>query len=199
MDRVIDRVTHRIVGSACALALTVGPAAADAVPSKKDRERAAKTSSHPAPPAARTKPAPQNNLYNQWTHEWLAVEVNKPVPQESIDRFFRDHFTNERTRFDAKLVSALVRAAVRFRADTVFIVSSFRHPKYNLMLRKKGRQVARDSEHTKGNAVDFFLPRIPIRVLHAWARQQRLGGVGIYLDSGFVHIDIGKIRYWSGE
>ncbi|MGE3548138.1 MAG: YcbK family protein, partial [Kofleriaceae bacterium] len=63
----------------------------------------------------------------------------------------------------------------------------------------KGRQVARDSQHTHGNAVDFFLPTVPIHSLHAWAKQQRLGGVGIYLGSGFIHMDTGAIRYWSGE
>jgi uncharacterized protein YcbK (DUF882 family) len=68
-----------------------------------------------------------------------------------------------------------------------------------LILRKKGHQVARDSQHTLGHAIDFFLPDVPTRDLHAWAKAQKLGGVGIYLESGFVHMDTGPVRYWSGD
>ena len=86
-----------------------------------------------------------------------------------------------------------------FHSDVVDVVSGFRHPKYNLMLRKKGHQVARDSQHTHGNAIDFFLPHVPAGQLAAWARAQKLGGVGYYPDSGFVHMDTGPVRTWSGE
>ena len=79
------------------------------------------------------------------------------------------------------------------------MVSGFRHPKFNLILRKKGHQVARDSQHTHGNACDFFIPHIPTRALQAWAKDQKIGGVGRYLDSGFVHMDTGPIRFWSGD
>src|SRR5687768_18307985 len=53
------------------------------------------------------------------------------------------------------LFRSVVMAAQQFKSDFVAVVSGFRHPKYNLMLRKKGRQVARDSQHTHGNAVDL--------------------------------------------
>jgi uncharacterized protein YcbK (DUF882 family) len=92
-----------------------------------------------------------------------------------------------------------IAAAKNFRSDIVIVVSAFRHPKYNLILRKKGHQVARDSQHTHGDAIDFYVPRVPTLALHAWAKNQRLGGVGLYLGSGFVHMDTGKVRYWSGE
>ena len=98
-----------------------------------------------------------------------------------------------------KLVALTVAAAVNFHSDVVNVVSGFRHPKYNLILRKKGHQVARDSQHSHGNAIDFSLPRVPIGALHAWAKAQKLGGVGLYLDSGFVHMDVGPVRSWSGE
>jgi len=184
------------------LGLGAATAAADpaAKPeSKKDREWATKSLHHGAPPEAGTKPAPLLNVYNEHLHEWLPVDPHDPPTQGTLDHVLRDHFTNQATKVDARLLDILVAAAAKFRGDTVFVVSGFRHPKYNLMLRKKGHQVARDSQHTHGNAVDFYLPRVPTMVLHAWAKQQKLGGVGLYLDSGFVHMDFGKIRYWSGE
>jgi uncharacterized protein YcbK (DUF882 family) len=97
------------------------------------------------------------------------------------------------------LIPMVVAAAIKFRSDTAIVVSAFRHPKYNLMLRKKGRQVARDSQHTHGTAIDFYIPRVPTMILHAWAKEQAAGGVGLYLESGFVHMDTGNVRYWAGD
>lgn len=164
---------------------------------KKDLAAKAKSSSHGAVPAAGTKPVPLVNLFNEHTHEWLAVDP-KHLPAES-NHFLRDHYTNQAMQMEPKLVPIVVAAAQHFKQDTVHIVSAFRHPKFNLILRKKGHQVARDSQHTHGNAIDFFLPNVTTPQLHAWAKSQKLGGVGLYLDSGFVHMDTGPIRYWSGD
>jgi uncharacterized protein YcbK (DUF882 family) len=179
-----------------ALALLLVASVATAAP-KKDLERTHKSTHHPAPPVPGTKPAVLVNLYNEHTHEWLAVDPTQPPP--NVDHFLRDHFTNKQTAMDPHLVPIVLAAAASFHVDTVYVVSGFRHPKFNLMLRKKGHQVARDSQHTHGNAIDFYLPNVTTLQLHAWAKAQRLGGVGLYLQSGFVHMDVGPIRYWSGD
>jgi len=176
-----------------------GEAEAGAARPKKDRERAGKAPRKLAPPRPGTRPARLVNLYNSWTREWLAVLPGEPVPRATLDRFLRDHYTNDPSAMEPKLIDIVIGAVRHFRADTAIVVSAFRHPKYNLILRKKGHQVARDSNHTKGNAVDFYLPKIDTMRLHAWARRQQLGGVGLYLASGFVHMDTGPIRFWSGE
>jgi hypothetical protein len=166
---------------------------------KKDRERAGKAIHKRALPVAGKKPAKLVNLYNTWTHEWLAVEPGVAPKPATVDRFLRDHFTNKPDTMEPKLLAILMSAATSFGSDQVMVVSAFRHPKYNLILRKKGHQVARDSQHTHGNAVDFYIPRVTTAALHTWAKAQALGGVGLYLDSGFIHMDTGKIRFWSGE
>jgi uncharacterized protein YcbK (DUF882 family) len=166
---------------------------------KKDRERAQRSTKHGRPPAPGTKPGKLVNLYNQWTHDWLAVDPGQLPSLDQVNRFLRDHFTNEATTMDAKLIGAVIAAARDFKSDVVNVVSGFRHPKYNLMLRKKGRQVARDSQHTHGTAVDFRIPRVPVRKLEQWAKAQKLGGVGVYTSSGFIHMDTGPIRSWSAE
>jgi uncharacterized protein YcbK (DUF882 family) len=175
------------------------PAALDAAVAKKQRALQAKSLQHRPPPAPGAKPARLINLYNLWTKEWLAVDAAALPAPATIDRFLRDHFTNRPAAMNPKLIAMMVAAAVGFRSDVVNIVSAFRHPKYNLILRKKGHQVARDSQHSHGNAIDFSLPGVPIGALHAWAKAQKLGGVGLYLDSGFVHMDVGPPRSWSGE
>ena len=48
-------------------------------------------------------------------------------------------------------------------------------------------------------AIDFAIPSVPPQALETWARAQKLGGVGFYPESGFVHMDTGPIRTWSGE
>jgi uncharacterized protein YcbK (DUF882 family) len=174
-------------------------ATVDAAVPKKQRDLQAKSLQHRPPPVPGTRPGRLVNLYNLWTKEWLAIDAAALPAPATIDRFLRDHFTNRAAAMNPKLVAMLVAAAVNFRSDVVNVVSGFRHPKYNLILRKKGHQVARDSQHSHGNAIDFSLPRVPVGALHAWARAQKLGGVGLYLDSGFVHMDVGPLRSWSGE
>jgi uncharacterized protein YcbK (DUF882 family) len=179
-----------------------GRAGAEPYVAKKDRAAAAKSIRHAAPPApgaAGAHPARLINLYNAWTREWLAIDAAAPPPAATVDRFLRCHFTNQSTPMEPRLVGFLLAAAVSFHSDVVQIVSGFRHPKYNLVLRKKGHQVARDSQHSRGNAIDFFVPGVAAPALQAWARAQKAGGVGFYPDSGFVHMDTGPIRSWSGE
>lgn len=166
---------------------------------KKERLAQAKSTRHAAPPAPGTRPGKLINLHNFWTKEWLAIEVGSRPPSATVDHFLRDHFTNQATAMEPRLVDIVLAAAASFQSDTVEVVSGFRHPKYNLILRKKGHQVARDSQHTHGNAIDFTIPNATVQALEAWARAQKLGGVGLYPESGFVHMDTGRIRTWSGE
>jgi len=56
---------------------------------------------------------------------------------------------------DPELAEVLVSAARRFHAQRIDVVSGYRSPKYNLMLRKKGHQVARESQHTKATPSTF--------------------------------------------
>ena len=186
----------RVIRVAILVALTT---VATAEPAKKHRARAAKSTAHRAPTKPGTRAARLINLYNGWTDEWLALEPGEKLAQSTIDRFLRDHYTNAPGKMDPKLPEILLAAADHFKTDRVIVVSGFRHPKYNLLLRKKGHQVARDSHHTQGDAVDFNLPRVTTEALHAWAKDQKIGGVGLYLQSGFIHMDTGPVRSWSGE
>jgi uncharacterized protein YcbK (DUF882 family) len=174
--------------------------------SKKDQyllakqAAAAKKPSKARRPAVGKPPAKLINLYNTWTDEWLAVDAVRPrLAAGVVDAFLRCHFTNEPTDMAQRLLDTVVAAAKHFNVTSVHVVSGFRHPKYNLMLRKKGRQVARDSQHTLGNAIDFWLPGVAVKDLHAWAKSKAMGGVGLYTGSGFVHMDTGPIRYWNGQ
>lgn len=141
---------------------------------------------------------PVVSLHNLWTGEVLPLR-RAPVQPERWSHFLRCHHTNQRIEVDGRLLELLRSAAARFRASVVHIISGFRAPKYNLMLRKKGRQVARDSQHTHGHAIDFRLPGVQLAALRRFVLAERLGGVGYYPRSEFVHADTGPVRTWVAE
>lgn len=149
------------------------------------------------------QPEPVINIYNTWTQEFLAVsgdpKSTETPPRVCVDEFLRCHFANQPTEMDPRLLQALLKAARHFKSQRIDIVSGFRSPKFNLILRKKGHEVARQSQHTLGHAVDFRLRGVATTALHKWARSLRMGGVGFYPNSAFVHIDVGPVRYWTGR
>jgi hypothetical protein len=149
-------------------------------------------------PGARVEPV--TTLYNVWTHEALPILPGQGQATESrFHQFLRDHFTNQATRMDTRLFDLLARVAGRFSARRIEVVSGYRSPKYNLMLRKKGHQVARHSQHMEGNAVDFRVRGVATRQVLHFVRSLHMGGVGFYPHSQFVHGDTGPVRYWTGS
>jgi uncharacterized protein YcbK (DUF882 family) len=149
-------------------------------------------------PSVGERVQPLATLHNQWTRELMTFIPGQPY----LDRFrtfLRDHFTNQATRMDPELAQVLVSAARHFHAQRIDVVSGYRSPKYNLILRKKGHQVARESQHTQGNAVDFRIRGVPTEKLLGFVRSLHLGGVGFYPHAHFVHSDTGPVRYWQGS
>jgi hypothetical protein len=156
----------------------------------------------PAVAAAPVKPGatvhPITTLFNMWTHEALPLVAGQPV-DDRFHPFLRDHYTNQATHMDVRLIDVLAQVARKFRAARIEVVSGYRSPKYNLMLRKKGHQVARSSQHMEGHAVDFRVRGVPTPVLLRYVRSLHRGGVGFYPHSQFVHSDTGPIRFWKGS
>ncbi len=84
--------------------------------------------------------------------------------------------------------------------DYIHIVSAYRSPTTNNMLRNRSRStgVAKKSQHMLGKAMDFYVPGVKLSTLRALAMQMQVGGVGYYPTSGspFVHLDVGNVRAW---
>jgi hypothetical protein len=144
---------------------------------------------------------PVTTLFNVWTREALPLLPGQTPAAlgRRFCMFLRDHFTNQPTDMDTRLIGVLQRVAGKFDAKRIEVVSGYRSPKYNLMLRKKGHQVARHSQHMEGNAVDFRIRGIATKQVLHYVKSLRLGGVGYYPSSQFVHSDTGPIRYWTGS
>ena len=194
-----------------ALVATAPMARADDVPAFTPKKDAYLASKAREPPGTRRRraavvpgkpPPPVVSIFNTWTHEWLVLDRDgkQPLPPPAlVDRFLRCHFTDQHTGMRKELIATLRDAARHFSARRIDIISGYRSPKYNLMLRKKGHEVAKDSQHTHGQAVDFRIPGVGVLELDQWARDRRTGGVGLYLDSKFIHVDVGPVRRWNGS
>lgn len=139
-------------------------------------------------------------LYARHLHTLEVMPLRGPVAldEAAIGRFFRCRWTDEPAGHPPALVAGMLAVAEHFGARQIHIVSGFRHPKFNLMLAKKGREVARDSQHTRSQALDFSLPGVDAMKLYKHVLKRWKGGVGYYAASGFVHMDTGKRRTWRG-
>jgi uncharacterized protein YcbK (DUF882 family) len=116
-----------------------------------------------------------------------------------INHYLRDWRSQEQTTMDRHLFDILweVYRDVDGKKP-IQIISSYRSPATNAMLRRRSSGVARFSQHMLGYAMDFYIPEVPLEhVRFAGLRLQR-GGVGFYPTSGspFVHLDTGSIRHW---
>jgi hypothetical protein len=168
----------------------------DAIATRRIARKARGAEAAESRPGVRVEPV--TTLYNVWTREALPI-MPGDSPQGRFHSFLRDHYTNQTTHMDERLLDVLTRVAGKFAAKRIEVVSGYRSPKYNLMLRKKGHQVARHSQHMEGNAVDFRIRGVATRNVLHYVRSLHAGGVGFYPHSQFVHTDTGRIRYWHGS
>ncbi|NHT77163.1 uncharacterized protein YcbK (DUF882 family) [Rhizobium sp. PP-F2F-G38] len=118
-----------------------------------------------------------------------------------INRLLRDWRRNEPARMDPRLLDLVWDVYERSGAKShINIVSAYRSPATNSMLRGRSRStgVAKNSQHTLGKAMDFFIPGVSLAKLRSIAMQLQAGGVGYYPTSGspFVHLDVGNVRAW---
>ncbi|TSE02357.1 DUF882 domain-containing protein, partial [Mesorhizobium intechi] len=120
---------------------------------------------------------------------------------KKINFMLRDWRRNEPTRMDPRLLD-LVWQAYRASGSSgyIHVVSAYRSPATNAMLRSRSKGVARESQHMVGRAMDFFLPDVPLKKLRDIGLRMQGGGVGFYPTSGspFIHMDVGNVRHWPG-
>jgi uncharacterized protein YcbK (DUF882 family) len=116
---------------------------------------------------------------------------------KKLNRFLRDWRNDEETRMDPRLFDILweVHRTVNAK-EPINVVSSYRSPKTNSMLRRRSRGVARFSQHMLGKAIDFRIPNVAAEELRIAGLKLQHGGVGFYPGSGFVHLDVGNVRHW---
>lgn len=121
-----------------------------------------------------------------------------PGAFRKINRVLRDHRTGDIHPIDPELIDILSQVQKDCRCGTYLdILSGYRSPKTNNMLRRNTKGVAKQSYHLKGQAADIRVPGSSTKKVRNTARALRVGGVGYYPRSGFVHVDTGDVRTWT--
>jgi hypothetical protein len=149
-------------------------------------------------PAAGTREVPWVHLVNLYTGDALPV-FGEAVSGSSFARLLRCRATGDVRPIDPALAGTILGAAERLRADVVEVLSGYRSEKFNEQLRKKGHEVASESFHRRGQAVDWRLRGVPLERLVAYLARRHDGGLGVYRRSDFVHTDVGPKREWRGR
>jgi uncharacterized protein YcbK (DUF882 family) len=142
-------------------------------------------------------------LFNAHTEEFANITywsggdyISKAL--DEINHIFRDHYDGSIKPIDKRLLDLLFFTREKLESSEPFhLVSGYRSPKTNAILRKKNRSVAKRSLHMDGMAADIRLPGQRLRDLRRAARSFKAGGVGYYPHSRFVHVDVGEVRYWN--
>jgi uncharacterized protein YcbK (DUF882 family) len=145
------------------------------------------------------------SIYHVHTKESLTITYKKngryiPSALEKINFVLRDWRRNETIPIDPKTIDLMweLHADLDSQAP-IHIICGYRSAITNGMLKKIGRNVAKQSMHIRGKAIDLYFPDVPVAKLRGSAIVRQIGGVGYYPrsgTSGFVHLDSGKVRYW---
>lgn len=144
------------------------------------------------------------SLYYVHTKESLTVTFRRNgaydrAALKQLNWFLRDWRREEPTNMDPRLFDLLWEVYRELGSrETIHVLSAYRAPATNAMLRRRSSRVAEHSQHMLGKAIDFYLPDVPSsRVREVGIRLQR-GGVGYYPSSynPFVHLDVGSVRAW---
>ena len=118
---------------------------------------------------------------------------------EQLNWLLRDWRENEATKMDPRLFDTVWEAQRSLGSTAPLrIVSAYRSPRTNGMLRSRSSGVAEHSQHMLGKAMDFFMTDASVDDLRAAGMRLQRGGVGWYPRSGspFVHLDVGSVRAW---
>lgn len=156
----------------------------------------------PLPALARPSATRELSFYHTHTSEKLSVvyaENGRYVPQalNEINYLLRDFRSGDVHSIDPRLLDLLHGVRERTGASGHFeVISGFRSPTTNEMLRHQSSGVAQNSMHLKGQAIDVRLTGAETRNLRRAAVSMAQGGVGYYPESDFVHLDTGRVRTW---
>ncbi|MBM3562104.1 MAG: DUF882 domain-containing protein [Alphaproteobacteria bacterium] len=145
------------------------------------------------------------NLYHAHTHESISAtylvngQYDSNVLQQ-LNWFLRDWRRDEPTNMDPRLFDVVWETyrSAGVGDQVVNVVSAYRSPETNAMLRARSRAVAKYSQHMLGKAMDTTIPGMPMSQIREIGMRMQRGGVGYYPTAGtpFVHLDVGNVRHW---
>ncbi|MDU8925202.1 YcbK family protein [Pasteurellaceae bacterium LIM206] len=145
-------------------------------------------------------------LKNINTGEQFVSEFNEkigfsPVTLKKLDWLLRDRRTDQVRRMDPNLFLKLynIQGRLGLRNTEIQIICGYRSAATNAAMRRRSREVANNSYHIKGKAIDFRINSVALFRVKNAAERLNNGGVGYYPYSNFVHVDTGPVRTWAGS
>ncbi|MCI5060049.1 MAG: DUF882 domain-containing protein [Alphaproteobacteria bacterium] len=121
-----------------------------------------------------------------------------PDAFDQINTVMRDFRTDQRYPMDPRVLDIIYSVQRMSNPNKPLeIISGYRSPGTNKMLRNTSSGVAKKSLHMKGQAIDFRMKDFSTKRLRDIAKNLRAGGVGYYSKSDFVHVDTGDVRSWG--
>ena len=128
---------------------------------------------------------------------WIEGEYIGEALHE-VNRFMRDWRTSQSIDMDTRTIDIMAASLRLMDTDEPYMMlSGYRSPQTNAMLRSQSRGVAKNSLHMKGQAADLRIQGRSTTQMARAARSCRAGGVGQYSGSNFVHMDCGVVRSWG--
>ncbi|MCR9109800.1 DUF882 domain-containing protein [Marivita sp. XM-24bin2] len=128
---------------------------------------------------------------------WIEGDYIKDAVKE-IHHFMRDWRTNDVKSIDLRTIDIMAAAHNMMDvSEPYMLLSGYRSPKTNAMLRSRSSGVAKNSLHLKGQAADLRLNSRSVNQIARAAAACKAGGVGRYSGSNFVHMDCGPVRSWG--
>lgn len=128
---------------------------------------------------------------------WVEGEYIPEVLDE-LNHFMRDWRTGDVRVMDARTIDIMAAAhSLMDVSEPYMLLSGYRCPATNAMLRSRSSGVARNSLHLKGQAADLRLKSRSVSQMARAAESCAAGGVGRYSNSDFVHMDCGAVRHWG--
>jgi uncharacterized protein YcbK (DUF882 family) len=142
------------------------------------------------------------SLYHAHRHDSIEAtyRVNghyDPAVLEKLNYFLRDWRNDDQTNMDPRLFDVVWEVYRSAGAtDPITVLSAYRSPETNAMLRRRSRAVAEHSQHMLGKAMDTTMPDMSMERLREIGMRMQRGGVGYYPTENFVHLDVGSVRHW---
>ncbi len=144
------------------------------------------------------------SLVHAHTHETITATylVDGHYDQAVLDKlnwFLRDWRRDEPTHMDPRLFDTVWEVYRESGSQQpIMVMSAYRSPETNAMLRRRSRQVAEHSQHILGKAMDQHYMDVPMSRIRELGMKLQRGGVGFYPTAGtpFVHLDVGGVRHW---
>lgn len=128
---------------------------------------------------------------------WTPNTGYLPQSIKEISWALRDHHNDEFRLFDPRALDILYAMQLMLQRPETHIISGYRSPETNALLREESRGVAKNSFHMQARALDVRMPGFGVGQMRMAALSLRAGGVGYYPRSNFVHIDSGPVRSWG--